>query len=46
MDKVDMHEVDFKLTKIKDEGNKLYSGKQFKQAIEKFTEGVNLYLKD
>ncbi len=45
-DKVDMIEVEHKLGKIKDLGNKLYGEKKFKEAISKFTEGIDLFLKD
>jgi hypothetical protein len=44
--KVDLSDVDVKLGKIKDEGNKRYSEKKFNEAITKFTEGIYLYLKD
>ena len=45
-DKVDMIEVEHKLGKIKDLGNKLYGEKKFKEAIAKFTEGIDIFLKD
>jgi hypothetical protein len=45
-DKVDMIEVEHKLGKIKDQGNKLYGEKNYKEAIAKFTEGIQLFLKD
>jgi hypothetical protein len=44
--KVDLSEVDNKLAKLKDEGNKRYGEKKFKEAIEKFTAGIEMYLKD
>ena len=44
--KVDMIEVEHKLGKIKDSGNKLYGEKNYKEAINKFTEGIDMFLKD
>ncbi len=44
--KVDLSDVDAKLLKIKDSGNALFTQKKFSEAIEKFSEGINLYLKD
>lgn len=35
-----------KLNKIKEQGNALFTQKKFDEAIEKFSEGINLYLKD
>jgi len=32
--------------RIKDQGNAKYAAKNFKDAIERFTEGIKLYLKD
>lgn len=44
--KVDLCEVDVKLGKIKDAGNAKYTEKKFNEAIEKFSEGIDMYLKD
>lgn len=44
--KVDLSDVDFKLGKIKDAGNVKYTEKKFQEAILKFSEGIDIYLKD
>lgn len=44
--KPDTSELDIKLGRIKDQGNKLYGEKRYMEAISKFTEGVEMYLKD
>lgn len=44
--KVDMCDVDVKLANIKDAGNKRFTEKNFPEAILKFSEGIDLYLKD
>ena len=44
--KVDLSDVDFKLGKIKDAGNAKYTEKKFQEAIIKFSEGIDIYLKD
>ena len=44
--KVDLSDIDVKLGKIKDLGNQLYTKKMYKEAISKFSEGIDLYLKD
>lgn len=44
--KVDVIELEHKLGKIKDLGNKLYGEKKYKEAIAKFNEGIDLFLKD
>ncbi len=41
-----MGDVDSKLGKIKDAGNQKYTEKKYQEAIEKFSEGINLYLGD
>lgn len=46
LNKVDLSDVDAKLGKIKDAGNQIYTTKKYKEAIEKFSEGINLYLAD
>lgn len=46
MNKVDLCDVDVKLGKIKDAGNARYTEKKFQEAIEKFSEGIDMYLKD
>jgi len=46
LNKVDLGDVDAKLGKIKDAGNQIYTTKKYKEAIEKFSEGINLYLAD
>ena len=45
-DKVDLSDIDVKLAKIKDAGNAKYTEKNFKEAIAKFSEGIDLYLAD
>lgn len=44
--KVDLSDVDHRLGKIKDVGNQKYTQQKYQEAIDKFTEGINLYLKD
>ncbi len=44
--KVDLSDVDAKLGKIKDAGNQRYTQKLYQEAVEKFSEGINLYLAD
>ena len=44
--KVDLSDVDVKLGKFKDAGNQRYTQKNYQEAIEKFSEGINLYLAD
>jgi hypothetical protein len=44
--KVDLNDVDVKLGKIKDAGNGKYVEKKYEEAILKFSEGIDLYLKD
>ncbi len=44
--KVDLSDVDSRLGKIKDAGNQCYTQKRYKEAIEKFSEGISLYLAD
>lgn len=44
--RVDLSDIDAKLGKIKEAGNQKYSEKKFKEAIDKFSEGINLYLAD
>lgn len=46
MDKVDLSDVEVKLLKLKDQGNQYYSQKRYIEAIERFSEGISLYLKD
>lgn len=44
--RVDLSDVDAKLAKIKDAGNQRYTEKNFKEAIAKFSEGIDMYLAD
>jgi hypothetical protein len=44
--KVDLNDVDVKLGKIKDAGNGKYVEKKYEEAILKFSEGIDMYLKD
>jgi len=44
--RVDLSDVDVKLGKIKDAGNQKYTEKNYKEAITKFSEGIDLYLAD
>jgi tetratricopeptide (TPR) repeat protein len=44
--RVDLSDVDAKLAKIKEAGNQRYTEKNFKEAIKKFSEGIDLYLAD
>lgn len=44
--RVDLSDVDAKLAKIKDLGNQRYTEKKYKEAIQKFSEGIDLYLAD
>lgn len=44
--KVDLSDIDLKLGKIKDAGNAKYTEKKYQEAITKFTEGIDIYLKD
>ena len=46
INKVDLSDVDAKLAKIKDAGNSIYTAKKYKEAIDKFSEGINMYLAD
>ena len=46
MGRVDLSDVDAKLAKIKESGNQKYSEKNFKEAIKKFSEGIDMYLAD
>jgi tetratricopeptide (TPR) repeat protein len=46
LNKVDLSDVDVKLGKIKDAGNQKYTEKKYQEAIDKFSEGINLYLAD
>jgi hypothetical protein len=41
-----LSDVDTKLGKIKDAGNQAYTQKNFKEAIKKFSEGIDMYLAD
>jgi tetratricopeptide (TPR) repeat protein len=45
-DKIDLSDVDAKLAKIKDAGNAKFGEKKYKEAIEKFTEGIDMYLQN
>jgi hypothetical protein len=42
--KVDLSDIDVKLLRIKNEGNALYSKKNFTEAITVFSEGIDLYV--
>ena len=44
--RVDLSDVDAKLAKIKELGNQRYTEKKYKEAIQKFSEGIDLYLAD
>ena len=44
--RVDLSDVDVKLGKIKDAGNLKYTEKNYKEAVTKFSEGIDLYLAD
>lgn len=46
MQKVDLSDYETKISKIKDAGNALFQAKKYQEAIAKFSEGVDIYLKD
>ena len=46
VNKVDVIEVEEKLTKIKELGNQKYGQKAYKEAIAKFSEGIEIFMKD
>jgi hypothetical protein len=44
--KLDVDSIESKMMKIKEMGNGKYSLKKYDEAVLKFTEGIDIYLKD
>jgi len=43
-DKIDLSDIDVKLGKLKDQGNAHYTKQQYREAIERFSEGIKVYM--